>query len=394
MRATALVILVLLVAFSSCNSTENSNGPTGGEQLATTTFSIDPAKDTVIQTPGGALLKISAGTFDAGDAKAVNLEVKEAYTPGDLAKGNLGRSVGDTSLTSGGVIFVQLAAGQSFSIQKAMRVSMPARNLQTNMLVYKGRLDDNGIVNWGVPQALDGNPGLKELENGKAVYLANCASCHHLKGNLTAPSLAFLLSRRNRQWLLDYSRSNVRLLWRGDPYTCFLFNRYKMSPMPIFPELSDADLEGVYRYVTGASKALGLDSNAVVDLKPGFDSCAKNDASCSGVIEKMTSMPAVDTTVRATLVPSSDYFTFSIDKHGWYNVAGAAAIPERSEGNEQGGARRSSSDEVLGGGEKVAADPAAIGTGEMLGALQSCPCWCNVDAYRKADSIARAKPAK
>jgi Cytochrome C oxidase, cbb3-type, subunit III len=371
MRAPAFVILVLLVAFSSCNSADTANGPTGGGQLPTTTYSIDPSKDTVLKTPGGALLRISAGTFDAGDAKTVNLEVKEAYTRDEMNKGSLSVHVGDTALSSGGVIFVQLAAGQSVSIQKAFGVSIPASTLQTNMQVYKGRLDDNGIVNWGEPQSLEGNPGLKELENGKAVYLANCASCHHLKGNLTGPSLAFLLSRRDRRWLLDYSRNNVRLLWRGDPYSCFLFNRYKMSPMPTFPDLSDADLEGVYRYVTSASKSLGVDSNAVADLRPGFDSCARNDAKCSGVIEKMASMPAGDTTRHGVAAGAdADYYTFSIDKHGWYNVAAA------------------------GGDGKVAVDSAAIGTGESLEALQSCPCWCNVDAYRKADSIARALPAK
>ncbi len=368
MRATALALLVLLVALFSCNSPENANGPTGGEQLPTTTFSIDPSKDTVLTTPEGAVLKIASGTFDAGDAKVVKLEVKEASTPDEIRKGALSPSAGDTTLVSGGVIFVQLAAGQSVSILKSINVSIPARTLQKDMKVYKGRLDENGMVNWGVPETLTGNPG--PGADGKAIYMANCASCHHLKGNVTAPSLAFLSSRRDPRWLYAYTRSNVRLLWRGDPYTCFLFNRYKMAPMPTFLELSDADLEAVFNYVTGASKAMGLDGNAVADLKPAFDSCAKNDANCAGVIEKTSKMPAVDTNqVISTSASVAAYYTFSIDKHGWYNVAAA-------------------------GGAAETVDSAAVGTGEMLAPLASCPCWCNVDAYRKADSIARAKPAK
>jgi mono/diheme cytochrome c family protein len=369
MRAPALVILVLLVGFFSCNNPENAIGPTGGEQLPTTTFSVDPTKDTVLTTPGGAMLKIAAGTFDAGDAKVVKLEIKEASTPDEMRKGNLSLSAGDTSLVSSGVIFVQLAAGQTVSILKSINVSIPARVLQKDMQLYKGRLDENGIVNWGVPEALAGSPG--NMSDGKAIYLANCASCHHLKGNITGPSLAFLLSRRNRQWLFTFSRRSDRFLWRGDPYTCYLFNRYKTAPMPSFPDLSDADLEAVYQYVTSASKAIGLDSNAVADLKPAFDSCAANDANCSGVIEKMSKMPAVDTSEpisTAASIPA--YYTFAIDKHGWYNVAAGGAS------------------------EKAVVDSAAIGTGEMLDALQSCPCWCNVEAYRKADSIARAIPAK
>jgi mono/diheme cytochrome c family protein len=368
MRAPALVIPVLLVVFFSCNSPESNSGPTGGEQLPTTTFSIDPAKDTVLKTPGGALLKIVAGTFQAGEAKVVKLEVKEAATPDEIRKGSLSVHSGDTNLVSSGVIFVQLAADQRVSIQKAISVSIPARTLQKEMKVYKGRLDENGIVNWGVPETLAGTPG--PMSDGKALYLANCASCHHLKGNLSAPSLAFLSTRRDPRWLYAFTRSNVRLLWRGDPYTCFLFNRYKMAGMPVFPDLSDADLEAVYNYVTSASKAIGLDSNAVADLKPAFDSCAINDAHCSGVIEKTSKMPAVDTNqviTSATSIPA--YYTFSIDKHGWYNVA-------------------------TGGTDVATVDSTTVGTGEMLAPLQSCPCWCNVDAYRKADSIARATPTK
>lgn len=369
MRAPALIILVLLVVFFSCNNPENANGPTGGEQLPTTTFSIDPTKDTVLKTPEGALLKIAAGTFDAGDAKVVKLEIKEASTPEEMRKGALSLRTGDTGLVSSGVIFVQLAAGESMSILKPITISIPAGVLHRDMLVYKGRLDENGIVNWGVPEAVTGNPG--SMPDGEAIYLTNCAGCHHLKGNLTAPSLAFLSSRRDQRWLYAYTRSNVRLLWRGDPYTCYLFNRYKMSPMPTFPELSDADLEAVYHYVTSATKTIGLDSNAVADLKPAFDSCAKNDANCSGVIEKTSKMPAVDTNqVISASASIAAYYTFSIDKHGWYNVAAGGAA------------------------EKTAVDTAAIGDGAMLASLQSCPCWCNVEAYRKADSIARAKPGK
>jgi hypothetical protein len=368
MRVTAMIILPMLVAFFSCNSSDNANGPTGGEQLPTTTFSIDPAKDTVLKTPGGALLRIAAGTFSVEDAGPVKLEVKEAYTPAQLSKGSISAHAGDTTLQSSGVLFVRLAAGQSVSILKPFSVSVPAGTPRSDMRVYSGRLEDNGYVSWGTPQPLGGNPGLKLLENGKTVYLANCASCHHLKGNGTAPSLAFLWTRRNRQWLLDYSRNNGKLLWRGDPYTCFLFNRYKMSPMPTFPDLSDADLEGVYQYVTSASKSLGIGENAVADLKPGFDSCAKNDANCAGVIEKMTSMPAVDTTtvVAASTAVDVSCYTFAVDKHGWYNVASSGA------------------------GSKMPVDSTALGNGESLDPLQSCPCWCNETAYRKADSIARA----
>ena len=370
MRASALVILVLLAGFLSCNSPDSGNGPTGGEQLPTTTFSIDPTKDTVLKTPDGALLKITAGTFDAGGVKEVKLEVKEAVTSEDMQKGSLGVNASDTTLTSSGIIFVQLANGQNVSILKSFDVSIPARTLQQNMKLYKGRLDENGFVNWGVPEPLSGIPA--PASDGKAIYLANCASCHHLKGNAIAPSLAFLASRRDQRWLYAYTRRNDLLLWRGDPYSCFLFNRYKASAMPEFKDLSDADITAIYQYVTSASKSIGIDSNAVADLKPAFDSCAKNDATCSGVIADKTKTPAMDSSqsiYAGASLSENAYYTFSVDKHGWYNVAAS-------------------------GDDKATVDSSAVGDGTMLEPLQSCPCGCNEDAYRKASHIARDKPAK
>ena len=131
--------------------------------------------------------------------------------------------------------------------------------MQKDMKVFKGRLDENGIVNWGVPEALTGMPA--SIPDGKALYETNCASCHQLKGNATAPSLAYLSSRRDQRWLYAFTRRSDLLLWRGDPYTCFLFNRYKKSSMPPFPNLSDGDLQAVYAIVhemRGLAASAGL----------------------------------------------------------------------------------------------------------------------------------------
>lgn len=365
MRPLALVIFLLPVAFLSCNGPD-SNGPAGGEALTTTSYTIDPAKDTVLKTPGGALLKISAGTFDAGDVKSVQLEVKEAYTHDDMSRGKLSDRLGDDPLSSDGVIYVNVAAGQNVSILRPLSVSMPVRSLGKDMQMYKGQVGTDGTVYWGDAQSLGDNPVLKAMENGRAIYLQSCAGCHKLSGNQQGPQLAFLLSRRDRKWLYDYTRNNARMLWRGDPYTCFLFNRYGQSPMPTFPDLTDADLDGIFQYVTAASKALGVDSSAVADIKSSFDSCAKDDPNCSGAVERMAAMHGGDTTVSAAAVPIVNYYTFLIDKHGWYNVA------------------------VKGQGAKMTVDSAAAGSAEMLAPLASCPCWCNESAYRKADSVARA----
>jgi hypothetical protein len=113
------------------------------------------------------------------------------------------------------------------------------------------------------------------------------------------------------------------MLWRGDAYTCYLFNRYDKTPMNPFPHLTDADLEGVFAYITSASQS--VDSNSVPDLKRSYDSCLRNDPDCGrphyrvrGGNEVVTGDTAL-ATADARLVASSTY-SFSINSFGWYNL--------------------------------------------------------------------------
>jgi len=136
--------------------------------------------------------------------------------------------------------------------------------------------------------------------------------------------------------------------------------------MPLFKDLSDTDLVNLYRYVDNASKS--VDSNAVVDHKRSFDSCVANDPNCGAAARRA----ARTDTITATPVeaPVLDYYTFTIDKHGWYNVAGKS------------------------GNGSVLADAFPAVTDSLRSSaepLQACPCWCNESAYRRADSLGRAK---
>lgn len=384
MRTNSLVFLVLLVALFSCN--EPQPEPTAGNELPSTSLTVYPAKDTVLKTPGGALISIPAGALDAGEAATVVLEVKEAYTPEEMRRGKLIDNSHGQALNSLGMIYLNVAPGQSVSIHKPLGVSMPAKYWQKGLMVYKGLFDENAIFRWADARSLEDNPAQGQLDAGKAIFLSSCAACHGLKGEAAGPPLAWITKRRDRQWLQAFTRNNATLLWRGDAYSCYLFNRYK-TPMPSFPELSDADLASLYRYIDMASRS--VDSNSVPNGRQVFDSCVRNDPNCGGVATRtsvVASQDPADTTA-ASQAAATDYYRFTVEKHGWYSVAGkGGADGATADRTDAGGASGS----VASGG---ATDPAAgspdSDPSRRAEALQACPCWCNEAAYRQADSLAR-----
>ncbi len=323
MRIVALAELLLLVAFFSCNRPQTANRLANGDKLPSAFFSIDPKKDTVLVTADGTKINIPANALDAGGADSVHLEIKEANTIEAIINGRLLTSSEGQPLSSGGMLMVEAAPGRTVTMHKALGITIAAQNFQQGMMAFKGLIDDSGAINWSDPRPLDDNPTMRLLNVGSTIFEASCASCHSLKGPSVGPALAWITRRRNKQWLIDFIRNNARLMWRGDSYTCFLFNRYDKTPMNPFPNLSDTDLEGVFSYITSASRS--IDSNAVPDLKRTFDSCLRYDPDCGrphyrvrGGNEVVTADTALHT-ADAQLVASSSY-SFSINSFGWYNL--------------------------------------------------------------------------
>lgn len=380
MRILALLIPVLWVAACSCNDTE-AHEPVFGAELPATNFVIDPSRDTVLKTPGGALISIPAGALDAGGAGSVSLEVKEAYTPADIARGDLRGS--DAALTSSGIIYINVENSQSVSIHKPLNVSIPAKEAASDVMVYKAEAGSDAALRWSDARPLTSAPVLPATGagSGASLFQTHCASCHNGQTETIAPPLAWITRRRDRQWLYAFTRNNATLLWRGDGYSCFLFNRYK-TPMPLFKDLTDADLADLYQYIDNASRS--IDSNTVADHKRSFDSCVANDPNCSAVAQRPTAItmqqpnPATDTTTSAPTTaiaqaPVTDYYTFAVEKHGWYNVA------------HKGGSTTTT--EAFPASTTTDSVPPATGAEPLL----ACPCWCNEAAYRRADSLSRPR---
>lgn len=384
MRGRPLGFLLFSAVFFACNGSGPVRRPTGGEGVASTVWMIDPAKDTVVTTPGGALITIPAGTLEITNSGVlVRLEIKEAYVLEEMVKGKLLVPSGQAPLSSAGILFLNATAdGEAVTIGKPIKVQIPTKFPHNGMMVFTGSVDDSSALSWASPAPLEGNPASRQLDNGHVVFMTNCASCHSLQGNVSGPPLAWITSRRDRRWLFEYTRNSARMLWRGDAYSCYLFNRYSKRSMEIFPNLSDSALTDLYQYIAFASQR--IDSTTVPDQKRGFDSCAVNDPNCSGVANKKVEVAATATgsddsasAASAAGISSVSYYTFNVNSWGWYNVA------QRAPGKGDD-ATDADSAYVAGGGESIANEPAT---------LQACPCWCDESAYRKADSVARAHSA-
>ena len=89
--------------------------------------------------------------------------------------------------------------------------------------------------------------------DGKALFMANCASCHsaNMKTRMTGPALAGVQARwaGREALLIKWVRNNKEVLASGDSYTNNLYNEYGKGNMTAFPNLTDPQINAILAYV-------------------------------------------------------------------------------------------------------------------------------------------------
>jgi len=87
---------------------------------------------------------------------------------------------------------------------------------------------------------LIGTDLLANVENGKAVFAANCATCHTVNGgSALGPDMNIVSYTRKKEDLEDYSR---------DPYKFYKTFGYSANAMPTLP-LEDQEFKDVADYI-------------------------------------------------------------------------------------------------------------------------------------------------
>ena len=87
-------------------------------------------------------------------------------------------------------------------------------------------------------------------QDGKALFQSDCASCHNPIKQVTGPALKGITSRVPDQKLLhSWIRNNAAVLSSGNKYFTDLFVQYNKTPMNTFPQLTDAEIDAILKYI-------------------------------------------------------------------------------------------------------------------------------------------------
>lgn len=91
---------------------------------------------------------------------------------------------------------------------------------------------------------------------GKALFQANCGTCHSVMKSLVGPALAGVETRgpwRNRKNLLKWVRNPAAFIPPTTKYTRNLAAQANGQIMPSFSQLSDAEILAIFDYVRQAA---------------------------------------------------------------------------------------------------------------------------------------------
>jgi len=246
-----------LFILSRCTSTRP-------EDLPPFPVEIDTARDTILHTPNGALIHISAHALTAGDASRVRLIIRQNED----------------------FIDIETAKDQPLTFAKTIYVALPKPNPEKNKWLYKGTIDPDGRLRfWKDPQPLISFPPSKDFSRGKELFSVNCVACHNLQFTVEPDILHGATQRHDRQWLRAFTRNSKELIASGDPYANALYNQFNKTAMPTYTQMSDADIDDIYRYI---------DEDAVRRHPPFPDSLMNK--------------------------PPNSYYQFPINEPGWYHL--------------------------------------------------------------------------
>jgi hypothetical protein len=306
-----IFILAAVAIFLACNTgTDKVKKTFTTDNLETNQFTINIDRDTTIQTKNGALLKIPKGALATDNGNTVTLEIKEAYSLQQMIQAGLTTQSNGEPLSSGGMIYIGAAAGQTVTIKQKIQVAIPASPLEKNMKLFKGQEDTDGNINWTDPVALPENKQMAAIDTGRIVFESKCASCHAIGKDLTGPDLAHFMKRfppsmeneiyyqahlmpypypspatpaikadatidtssRRDSFLKDFEYDQYYHYDKGLQYRCNLRKQYS-SRGTLFPNPSKESILALYRYIQNESDRLAI---PVPDnyLKDCIDSCA------------------------------------------------------------------------------------------------------------------------
>lgn len=85
--------------------------------------------------------------------------------------------------------------------------------------------------------------------DGKALFQANCASCHNPIKDATGPALKGVSGRvPNKEWLYKWVKNSASLISSGDKYANEIYTKWNKTAMTAFPALSNEEIDAIIKY--------------------------------------------------------------------------------------------------------------------------------------------------
>jgi hypothetical protein len=351
-------VFVLILILASCKTNNKPVSILTTDSLFVQQFSVYTDRDTTLKTNNGAIIEIPKGSIVVKDGNVAVLDIKEAYAFAAIIRAGLTTLSDGEPLSSGGMIYINAAAGQKLTITKPIRVAIPTEYLTNGMQLFKGDTS-GGTINWKDPKPISENKQLAAINEGKIIFEQSCASCHSIGRDVVGPDLAHFEKRfpysesSVKYWTHNFSTSsNVsdssldQLYYGPDLYACKLKAMYGSLAAPPFPQLKYKVWKAIYDYVQTRSDSLNLPLPSHAWLKSCTDSCElysavinslqnqKQDAlnrkgsllknnrtDTLGVVPNFNALPVngYDEMVSPNYY-SPQYYQFTIDSFGWFNI--------------------------------------------------------------------------
>ena len=130
--------------------------------------------------------------------------------------------------------------------------------LSLMLLIFAGRVKAQDAAAGGTPAAATPAPagGGGDAEKGKTLFMGNCAQCHAVTAEkIVGPGLKGIEGRApSKDWLHKWIRNSSAVVASGDAYANQVFNANGKVQMSSFPNLTDADIDGILAYIDQAGK--------------------------------------------------------------------------------------------------------------------------------------------
>ncbi|WP_373522562.1 c-type cytochrome [Aquiflexum sp.] len=102
------------------------------------------------------------------------------------------------------------------------------------------------------------NPDVSDSEEaiaaGKAIFNANCRTCHRLDQKNVGPALRGVSDRHSIEWNKKFIRNSQALIATGDAEAVAIYNEFNQLAMPAHEFLSDDDVMNLLSYIEYGEK--------------------------------------------------------------------------------------------------------------------------------------------